>query len=84
MYRSNRSFNIPPTQPGIPRAFDSFAVPGRTEFDYQSLPGGGEFDPHAFELYPRSHVKSMGSLHVASCDGVGGAVLEDFRGKDYA
>ena len=32
---------------GIPRAFDTFAVPGRREFDYQSLPGGGEFDPHA-------------------------------------
>ena len=27
MYRSNRSFNMPP--PGIPRAFDTFAVPGR-------------------------------------------------------
>ena len=46
MYRSNRSFNIPPP-PGIPRAFDTFAVLGRREFDYQSLPGGGEFDPHA-------------------------------------
>ena len=33
--------------PGIPRAFDTFAVPGRREFDYQSFPGGGEFDPHA-------------------------------------
>ena len=33
--------------PGIPRAFDTFAVPGRREFDYQSLPGGGEFDPNA-------------------------------------
>ena len=41
MYRSNRSFNMPP------RAFDTFAVPGRREFDYQSLPGGGEFDPYA-------------------------------------
>ena len=36
-----------PPPPGIPRAFDTFAVPGRREFDYQSLPGGGEFDPHA-------------------------------------
>ena len=36
-----------PCPPGIPRAFDTFAVPGRREFDYQSLPGGGEFDPHA-------------------------------------
>ena len=31
--------------PGIPRAFDVFAVPGRREFDYQSLPGDGEFEP---------------------------------------
>ena len=48
MYRSNRSFNMTP--PGIPRAFDTFAVPGRREFDYQSLPGGGEFDPHALGM----------------------------------
>ena len=45
MYRSNRSFNVPP--PGIPRAFYTFVVPGRREFDYQSLPGCGKFDPHA-------------------------------------
>ena len=45
MYRSNRSFDMPP-----PRAFDTFAVPGRREFDYQSLPGGGEIDPHALGL----------------------------------
>ena len=31
----------------MPHASDNFAVPGRREFDYQSLPGGGEFDPHA-------------------------------------
>ena len=36
-----------PPPPGIPRAFGTFAVPGRREFDYQSPPGGGEFDPHA-------------------------------------
>ena len=30
---------------GIPRAFDVFAIPGRREFDYQSLPGDGEFEP---------------------------------------
>ena len=36
-----------PPPPGIPRAFDTFAVPGRREFDYQSLSGGEEFDPHA-------------------------------------
>ena len=44
MYRSNRSFNIPLPPLGIPGAF---VVPGRREFDYQSLPGGWEFDPHA-------------------------------------
>ena len=33
--------------PGQTRAFDTFAVPGRRELDYQSFPGGGEFDPHA-------------------------------------
>ena len=39
---------MPPPPPGISRAFDTFAVPGRRrEFDYQSLPEGGEFDPHA-------------------------------------
>ena len=36
-----------PPSPGIPRAFDTFAVPVRREFDYQSLSGGGEFDLHA-------------------------------------
>ena len=58
---------------GIPWAFDTFAVPGRREFDYQSLPSGGEF-----ELHPRFQVKSLAvSYH-------GDAVLEDFRGKDCA
>ena len=41
--------HAPPPPLGIPRAFDTFAVPGRREFDYQSLPGGGEFDPHALQ-----------------------------------
>ena len=36
-----------PPPPGIPRAFDTFVVSGRREFDYKSPPGGGEFDPHA-------------------------------------
>ena len=36
--------------PGIPRAFDTFAVPGGREFDYQSLLGGGEFDPHPLRV----------------------------------
>ena len=37
---------MPPPR-AYPRAFDTFAIPGRREFDYQSFPGGGEFDPHA-------------------------------------
>ena len=37
----------PPPPPCKPQAFDTFAVPGRREFDYQSLPGDGEFDLHA-------------------------------------
>ena len=73
--------------PGIPRAFDTFAVPGRREFDYQNLPGGGEFDSlalgagnlKAFELHPRLHVKSLAWRAI-----MGDAVLEDFRGKDCA
>ena len=52
MYRSNRSFNMPP--PGIPQAFDTSAVPESREFDYQNLPGGGEF-----ELHPRFHVEKI-------------------------
>ena len=44
----------PPPPPGISRAFDTFVVPGRREFGYQSLPGGGEF-----KLHPRFHVKSL-------------------------
>ena len=60
--------------PGIPWAFDTFAVPGRREFDYQSLPGGGEF-----ELHPRFPVKSLAWRAI-----IGDAVLEDFRGKDCA
>ena len=90
MYRSNRSFKTSPPRacpghaPGMPRAFDTFAVQGRREFDYQSLPGGREFDPHAlaggeFELHPRVHMKTLARRAV-----MGDAVLEDFRGKDCA
>ena len=71
------------SSPGIPQAFDTFAVPGRREFDYRSLPGGGEFDPH---------VSGVGNLNCTldfmwnlwrgelSLD----TVLEDFRGQDCA
>ena len=64
----------PPPPPCKPQAFDTFAVPGRREFDYQSLPGGGEF-----ELHLRFHVKSLAWRAI-----MGDAVLEDFRGKDCA
>ena len=52
--------------PGIPRAFDTFAVP-RREFDYQSLPGGGEF-----ELHPRFLCKIFGVASYHGERGVGG------------
>ena len=75
------------TSPPPPRhtpAFDTFPVPGRREFDYQSLPGGGEiwspcFRGGGFELHPRFHVKSLAWRAI-----MGDAVLEDFRGKDCA
>ena len=41
------SFGASTSLLGIPWAFDTFAVPGKREFDYQSLPVGGEFDSHA-------------------------------------
>ena len=37
----------PPPPPSIPWVFDTFAIPARREFDYQSLPGDGKFDLHA-------------------------------------
>ena len=33
--------------PGITRAFDTLFFPVGSEFDNQSLHGGGNFDPHA-------------------------------------
>ena len=75
MYRSNQSFNIPPPPPpGIPWAFYTFAIPGRREFDYQSLQRGGELELHA-----RFHVKSLVWRAI-----MGDAVVEDFCGKDCA
>ena len=44
MNQLNQSFNIP-SPPGILQAFDTFAILGRSEFEYQSLPGSGEFEP---------------------------------------
>ena len=64
----------PPPPTGIPCSFDTLAVPGRMEFDYQSLPGGGEF-----ELHSRLRVKSLVWRAI-----MGDAVSEDFRGKDCA
>ena len=51
---SSVSVKSKPQHPGIPRTFDTFAVLGRREFDYQRLPGDGEFD---------SHVLGVGNLN---------------------
>ena len=37
--KSNLQHPPPPPPQGIPQAFDTFGIPGRREFDYQSLPG---------------------------------------------
>ena len=56
-------------QRSLLRAY-TFAVPGRREFDYQSLPGGGEFAPHALGVWnlnctlDRFHMKSHGGRGV--------------------
>ena len=47
---SNRSLNILPPPPGIPRAFDVFSCPRGREFDELSLPGGGAFDHYSLAL----------------------------------
>ena len=72
----------PPPLSGIPRAFDTFAVQGRRKFDYQSLPGGGEFDPHALGV---GNLNCTLNIHVKSLVWrvvMGDALLEDFCGKD--
>ena len=83
MYRSNRSFNMPPTPP--PRAYPGHLTPlmspgiWLSEFFrgwgiWSPCFRGGEFEPH-----PRFHVKSLAWRAI-----MGDAVLEDFRGKDCA
>ena len=86
MYRSNQSFNTPP---GIPRAFDTFVVSGRREFDYQRLLGGEDLQAplaclprtRSFSLSPTTSKRLLRRLWRAI---MGDAVLEDFRGKDCA
>ena len=56
------------------RVFDTFAVTRKREFDYQGLPGGGEF-----ELQPPFHVKSLAWQAI-----MGDLVLDDFRATDWA
>ena len=34
--------------PGMPRAYDSFSLPGGREFDELNLPGDGAFDHHSY------------------------------------
>ena len=70
MYRSNRSFNIPPG-----------AYPGRltplpsrrgVNFDFQGLPGGGEFDPHALGVGSLNSCETSGVASNHGGRGVGG------------
>ena len=76
-----------PPPPGIPRAFDTFDVPGRGGglgiWLSESSKGWGIWSPcfrgGEFELHPRFHVKSLAWWAI-----IGDAVLEDFRGKDCA
>ena len=71
MYLSNQSFNI-----HLPR-----------EFDYQSLPGDGEFDPHALGVGNLNCTLDFMWNLWALCTWwtiMGDGVLEDFRGKDCA
>ena len=45
----NRSFNIPPS-PGHTAGIWNLCRPGEEGIDYQSLPRGGEFDPHVLRV----------------------------------
>ena len=83
MYRSNRSFNMPPP-PGYTPGIWHFCRPGEEGI---WLPGPSRgwgiwspfFRGGEFELHPPFHVKSLAWRAI-----MGGAVLEDFRGKDCA
>ena len=76
MYRSNRSFNMPP-----PRSYPGHLAPlpprGGGNLIFRVFQGGGEF-----ELHPRFHVKSLAWRAIMSI--MGDEVLENFRGKDFA
>ena len=84
IYRSNRSFNIPPP----PGAYPGHLTPlpswvGGIFIISESLPGGGEFDLHALGVgnlnCTLDFMKSLAWRAIME-DGV----LEDFRGKDCA
>ena len=78
MYQLNRSFNIPPAPPlGILRVFDTFAILGRREFEYQSLPGSGNLN-HSLDFMWNLWVLCTWQAIMAN------TVLEDFHGKDCA
>ena len=70
MYRSNRSFKMP-SPPGIPRAFDTFDVPGRGGglgiWLSESSKGWGIWSPcfrgGEFELHHRFHVNLWRGEH---------------------
>ena len=82
MYRSNRSFNMPP--PGHTPGIWHLCRPGEEGIWLsESSRGWGIWSPcfrgGEFELHPRFHVKSLAWRPI-----MGDAVLEDFRGKDCA
>ena len=82
MYRSNRSFDIPPPPPGQTPGIWQLWRPGEEGIWLsESSRGWGIWSPcvrsREFELHPRFHVKSLAWRAI-----MGDAVLGDFRGKD--
>ena len=66
MYRLNRGFNIPPPH-GIPRAFDTFAVPGRSNLVPRAFPSkngwGGKRPWHRLVTCLLVHPKILGVIN---------------------
>ena len=82
MYRSNRSFNMPPPPRHTPGIWHLCRPGEEGIWLSESSRGWGIWSPcfrgGEFELHPRFHVKSL------AWRAMGDAVLEDFRGKDCA
>ena len=77
MYRSNRSFNMPPPPGHTPGIWHLWRPGEEGIWLSESSKGWGIWSPcfrgGEFELHPRFHVKSLGN-----------GVLEYFCGKDFA